>query len=169
MSAFTIMNRDFGPTWKQMVPFLNSGKSIGNHFMWYRDKTAQKSYEAAQKAIYAFICKLCNQGAFKVGLHTQIRALDDEHEVNGDVAGSPYSHEMKATIDQFLSQLQNASYGSAHHCPNCSCSAFNNIPTDQQIKIVKAQVDSIHKLAQEHMTIKIGCGWLFCSKFLPCC
>ncbi len=167
MSTFTVMNHDFSATWKKMVPFLNSGKPIGNHFLWWRDETTQKLYETAQKAIYAFICKLCNQGAFKVGLHTKIRALDDEHEVNGDIAGSPHSQDMKNEIDGFLSQLQDASYGSAHHCPNCSCSAFNNTPTQRQMQIVNAQVSSIHKLAQKYMTTGIGPGWLFCAKVWP--
>ena len=61
MSAFTVMNQDFGPTWKQIVPFLNSGKRVENVDMWWReDQKALKLLETAQKAIYIFICKLCN-------------------------------------------------------------------------------------------------------------
>lgn len=168
MSTFIVKNHNFSSTWAKMVPFLNSGKSLQNLCLGQPDWQTLKLLEAAQKAVYVFICKLCNQGAFKVGLDTQIKALDSENECEGDIGGSPWSAEMNQKINEFLQQLQN-NPPSPSHCSTCTCKAFNNTPTTEQKEIVDAQIQSIYNLAQTYMKKEIGRSWLFCAKCLPCC
>ncbi len=171
MSAFMVMNKSFGPTWGKMIPFLNHRKSKGNAWMpWMEDKSTLKLYETAHKAIYIFICKLCDTGFFKAGLNTKIRALDSENECDGDVGGSPSIHEMKQKIDRFLTELETtASKKESSHCSGCKCQAFDNTTTDQQRKKVDEGVKSLYDFAQRCMQKEIGQGRIFCAKYMPCC
>lgn len=145
MSAFVILSKDFGPTWKKIEPYVNYIGPV-------RVKEWQKLLKVAQKAVYIFICSSLNKGFFEVGLNTQIKALDHEKDINGDAESSYYSRQMNKAIEEALNAIRRSSQQGIDR------------------NFIAGQIQSIYVLADSFMKKEIGSGYLLCAKtFSPCC
>lgn len=141
MSAFTICDKNFGPTWKKVEPYVNFDRSFfGN------ERKANKLRETAHKAVYTFLCNGLNRGFFKVGLDAHIRALD-----KNDVDTQSRMSRMNKMIDQALDNIRDDMLKSS----------------DSVIRISRTRISPLIDLARIYMQEQIGYGWLFSAKFSP--
>ena len=167
MTSLMINNNNFDPTWGKIVSFLNCGKRGEDLSSYYCPKEF-KLYGAAQKAVYVFICKLCDKGFFKVGLNTQINALDAEESAENDTGFDHYRPEIDQKIRQFLKKLETAPKPISH-CASCQCHPFSAIPTEAQREIVEKEITALYQLAQTFMKQDIGSCMIVGAKLLRCC
>ncbi|MBS0624476.1 MAG: hypothetical protein JSS32_00305 [Verrucomicrobia bacterium] len=139
MSGFVVLGRDFTSTWNRIAPYFDD-----------RGDAHQKTYKTAEKAVYRFICELCNQGCFEVGLNNRIRALDEENECNGDMGGSPHIQEMNESIGRALKGIK-AEY----------------LKANNREALVAQKIQPVFDLAQRYMGKEIGKGWLLYAMVNP--
>ena len=165
MSTFMVMNKPFGSAWAKMTPYLNYCATKGGSL--YPSQEERKLYKTAQKAVYQFICRLCDKGFFKVGLNTKINAIDGEEASESDTGNIYYKPKLDEEIKQFLKRIDaTASRDTKHRCASCQCTPFSSIPTDEQRRLIEARINSIYITAQSFMQVKIGGGMIVGAKLL---
>jgi hypothetical protein len=101
MSKFNILTKDFRSTWSKIEPYTTAVKAKNGY-----DAKYETLLETAQKALYAFVCTLCNGGTFKAGLNRHINALDSEVKI-GYGRSTQHKDEMFKKITVALDAIKN--------------------------------------------------------------
>jgi hypothetical protein len=145
MKGLLIRGKNFDSTWDKISPYVNYAQRVSDY-----PGQEQKLFQTAQKALYSFICSLCNRGWLKVGLHTKMLAHDLENERGGEVESSQ-KERLDEAISQALIQFKDSK------------------ELNQQLIIDRT--NAIYETAYSFMSQNVDPGFIFWAKCCPkwCC